>query len=200
MATALSCFKDGHTSKESILSIQHLFSIVLRSIDMKATLDTKILNLLLLHEAGLRAPDILVALKLRVSQPTLWRALEVLRTRGAVTVEGRARATRYYARARTDIAALRSKRLHESVAKLMLRDPSLRTRALERLGKLRAANPHGRRYHDRWQELLEGPLVDVLRVITESSETADVLRKESPLSVFVPAGVRRRIFESTRRS
>ncbi len=167
---------------------------------MKAALDTKILNLLLARDNGLRAPDILAALKPRVSQPTLWRALEALRAQGAVTVEGRARATRYHARQRTDVAALRSKRLHENVAKLLLRDPSLRTRALDRLGKLRAANPHGRRYHDRWQELLEGPLVDVLRVMTESSEAADALRKESPLSVFVPPGVRQRIFESTRRS
>ena len=61
-----------------------------------------------------------------------------------------------------------------------------------------AANPHGRRYHDRWYELLQGPLVDVLRVMTEPSEVADVLRKESPMSALVLPAERQRIFDSTR--
>ena len=34
--------------------------------------------------------------------------------------------------------------------------------------------------------------------MTDSSETADVLRKESPLSVFVSPVERQRIFDSTR--
>jgi hypothetical protein len=70
--------------------------------------------------------------------------------------------------------------------------------SLERLAKLRAANPHGRRYHDRWHELLQGPLVELVRVMTESSEMADLLRKESPLSVFVSPAERQRIFDSAR--
>jgi hypothetical protein len=163
---------------------------------MKA-LENKVLNLLITEEGGLKAPEIRDALRPRVSQPTLWRTLDALRAQGAVTMEGNARATRYHARARTDVAALRSRRMHESVAKLLIRDPSLRARALERLAKLREANPEGRRYHDRWHELLQGPLVETLRVMTEHSEMADVLRKESPFSVFVAPSERKRIFEST---
>jgi hypothetical protein len=144
---------------------------------MKKSLESKVLNLLLLHGEGLSTPELLAKLRPRVSQPTLWR---------------------YHARARTDVAVLRSRRMHESVAKRLLREPALRMQALERLDKLRAANPHGRRYHDRWQELLQGPLVEVVRVMTESSEMADVLRKESPLSVFVSPVERQRIFDSTR--
>jgi hypothetical protein len=165
---------------------------------MKKSLESKVLNLLLLHGEGLRTSELLAKLRPRVSQPTLWRTLDTLRAHGALTCEGKARATRYHARARTDVAVLRSRRMHESVAKRLLREPALRMQALERLDKLRAANPHGRRYHDRWQELLQGPLVEVVRVMTESSEMADLLRKESPLSVFVSPVERQRIFDSTR--
>ena len=165
---------------------------------MKKSLESKVLNLLLLHGEGLSTPELLAKLRLRVSQPTLWRTLDTLRAHGALTREGKARATRYHARARTDLAVLRSRRMHESVAKRLLREPALRVQALERLDKLRAANPQGRRYHDRWYELLRGPLVEVVRVMTESSEIADVLRKESPLSVFVSPVERQRIFDSTR--
>lgn len=162
------------------------------------TLQRKVLNLLMLHGEGLSAPQLMTQLRPRVSQPTLWRTLDRLRARGALTREGNARATRYHARTRTDPAVLRSRRMHGSVARRLLREPALRAQALERLAKLRAANPHGRRYHDRWHELLQGPLVELVRVMTESSETADLLRKESPLSVFISPAERKRIFDSTR--
>jgi hypothetical protein len=165
---------------------------------VKITLENKVLNLLLLHAEGLSAPQLLVQLRPRISQPTLWRTLDTMRSQGVLIREGKARATHYHARARTDLAVLRSRRIHESVAKRLLREPALRVHALERLAKLRAVNPHGRRYHDRWHELLQGPLVETLRVMTESSEAADALRKESPLSAFVSPAARQRIFNSTR--
>lgn len=164
----------------------------------KKSIENKILNLLVVAEGGLSAPAIRANLRPRVSQPTLWRALDALRARGVLTCEGNARARRYHASARTEASVLRSRLMHECVAKRLLREPALVRQALERLKKLRAANPHGRRYHDRWQELLQGPLVEVVRVMTEASEMADVLRKESPLSAFVSPLERRRIFTSTR--
>jgi hypothetical protein len=177
-----------------IYSIWHFFG---ESYEAMKALENKILNLLIAQEEGLKAREIMGALRPRVSQPTLWRALDALRAQGAVTMEGHARATRYHARARTDVAALRSRRMHESVAMLLVRDPSLRARALARLTKLREANPHGRSYHDRWHELLQGPLVETLRFMTEHSEMADALRKESPFSALVTQSERKRIFEST---
>jgi hypothetical protein len=165
---------------------------------MKIAFENKVLNLLRLSSEGLSAPQLLMQLRPRVSQPTLWRTLDSLRAHGAVIREGKARATHYHARARIDLAALRSRRMHESVARRLLREPDLRAQALERLAKLRAANPHGARYHDRWRELLQGPLVEAVRVMTESSEAADVLRKESPMSAFVSPAERQRIFNSTR--
>jgi hypothetical protein len=162
------------------------------------TLEDKVLELLIVHGGGLKAPEILAKLRPRVSQPTLWRRLDTLRTIGAIVREGNARTTRYHARERIDPAVLRSRRMHQSVARRLLREPNLRLRALERLAKLRAVNPQGRRYHDRWEELLRGPLVDVVRVMTELSEQSDVLRKESPLSVFISSAERERIFDSVR--
>jgi hypothetical protein len=84
---------------------------------MNISLENKTLNLLLLHGEGLSTPELIAKLRPRVSQPTLWRALDTPRTRGALTREGKARATRYHARTRTDLAVLRSRRMHESVAK-----------------------------------------------------------------------------------
>ena len=184
----------------ALVFIHYLFIrvFVSRLYSVKKCIENKILSLLSLHGEGLSTPQLLARLRPRVSQPTLWRALDTLRAHGALIREGKARATRYHLRARTDVAALRSRRMHECVAKRLLREPTLRVQALDRLEKLRMVNPHGRRYHDRWYELLQGPLIDVVRVMTECSEMADALRKESPLSVFVSPVDRQVIFDSTR--
>jgi hypothetical protein len=156
------------------------------------------LQLLLAEPAGLSAPAIRRQLKPRISQPTLWRILDDLRGQGRVAVQGRARATRYYATEQADLSALRSRRLHESAARRIAGNPSLRESALARLLKLRQVNPHGRVYHDRWQELLDGPLPRLLRTMTEVSEQSDAMRQESPFSVLVTADERRLAFESIR--
>jgi hypothetical protein len=134
----------------------------------------------------------------RISQPTLWRILDGLRSEGRITVEGRGRATRYHGASRTDAAALRSLRLHQCAARRLAGDPALREVVRERLHRIRVVNPHGRAYHDRWEALLDGPLPALLRTITESSEQADTLRKESPLTVLVTPEERRRVFENVR--
>jgi hypothetical protein len=56
----------------------------------------------------------------------------------------------------------------------------------------------GRVYHDRWEALLDGPLPALLRTITENSEQAEALRKESPFTVLVTPRERRRVFEGIR--
>ncbi|MBI1732117.1 MAG: hypothetical protein HYR49_05035 [Gammaproteobacteria bacterium] len=62
---------------------------------------------------GQSAPELLARLGKRLSQPTLWRYLNALRSRGLVTREGRGRATRYYSAARTSPAERR--RAYEGV-------------------------------------------------------------------------------------
>jgi hypothetical protein len=158
----------------------------------------QVVQALLTAPQGLRAAEITRRLKWRVSQPTFWRLLDRLRSEGRVAVDGSARATRYHATERGELSSLRSLRLHEAVAQRLVREPSLLGVARERLHRLREVNPHGRVYHDRWAELLEGPVAPLLRALTEPSEQAATMRQESPFTTLVPAEERRRIFESIR--
>lgn len=165
---------------------------------MRQIAPEQVVQVLLTAPQGLRAPEIVRRLKPRVSQPTLWRVLHRLRSEGRVIMDGSARATRYHATERDDLPVLRSLRLHEAVARRLVRDPSLLAIARERLHRLRQVNPHGDVYHDRWAVLLDGSLASLLRTLTEPSEQAATLRQESPFTVLVPADERRRIFESIR--
>jgi hypothetical protein len=165
---------------------------------MRPTPREQALELLMLEPAGLRAPELMRRIRPRVSQPTLWRILDGLRSEGRLVVEGRGRATRYHATAQVDVSALRSLRLHRYAARRLAGDPALRAVARDRLYRLRQVNPHGRVYQDRWQALLDGPLPALLRTMTETSEHADAMRQESPLTVLVTPEERRRIFEIVR--
>lgn len=163
---------------------------------MKQQVMDELLELLNAAPNGLSAPELQRRLRQRLSQPTLWRHLNTLRSRGVLTVEGRGRATRYHSVVRTSPSALRSRRLHESVAIRLAGNPGLREEARTRLQQLRRVNPHGRVYHDRWEQLIDGPLPRLLRAMTEDSEVADNLRKESPLTILVAPAERRRAFET----
>ena len=165
---------------------------------MRVDIRHRILQMLLTETQGLGEPEIRLRLRPRISQPTLWRLLNSLRAEGRLVVEGRARATRYHAADRIDPPTLRSRRLHQHVAERLARDPALRELARERLERLRQVNPHGRRYHDRWAELLSGPLPPLLRTLTEASTQSDDLRKESPFTTLVDAPTRERVFRSVR--
>ena len=165
---------------------------------MRLDIRDQILQLLLTETQGLGEPQIRLRLRPRISQPTLWRTLNSLRAEGRVVVEGRARATRYHSADRIDPPTLRSRRLHQHVAERLARDPALLQIARERLKRLRQVNPHGRRYHDRWAELVSGPLPLLLRTLTEASAQSDDLRKESPFTTLVDAPMRERVFRSVR--
>ncbi len=165
---------------------------------MRPPVEDEVLRLLSAESTGLATREILRRLKPRISQPTLWRILDRLRSEGCVIVDGRGRATRYHASAGVHLPTLRSRRLHEAAARRLARDASLAGLAKQRLQKLRQVNPHGRVYHDRWSALLDGPLERLLRTMTEPSERADALRRESPFGVLATAADRRRIFARTR--
>lgn len=165
---------------------------------MRSTSREQVLQLLALEPEGLSAPELLRQIRPRISQPTLWRVLDSLRTDGRIAAQGRARATRYHATARIDLPALRSLRLHRFAARRLATDPEQRRVAHQRLQELRKANPHGRVYQDRWEALLGGPLPSLLRMMTETSEQADALRKESPFTILVTPDERRRVFTDVR--
>ena len=151
----------------------------------RSTLEQQVLNLMAANPKGLASPRLRARLRPRISQPTLSRLLTALRARGLVMKSGSARATRYYlVDGRIGAAELRNLQLHEQVAQRLVRNPGLKTLAIRRLEKLRAVNPNGRVYHDRWAELLEAPLPKLLRAMTEDSEQAGALRRESPFTTF----------------
>lgn len=157
-----------------------------------------VLRALRTEPEGLSAPDILRRLRKPISQPTLWRLLDSLRSQGHITVEGRARATRYRVAFHDDLAARRSLHMHRAVARRLARNPHMVDAARVRLVRLRDANVHGHVYHDRWQSLIEGPIEVLLRQMTEDSEHGKVLRKESPFSALVTPSERARAFSEIR--
>ncbi len=138
---------------------------------------------------------------LGISQPTLSRMLRNLRSRGLIVSEGGARSTRYHwVGGRGRLAALRRRRMHEWIAIELIDRPELLNEARRRLQRIRAANPQGCVYHRRWEELLSGPLHELLRSMTEDGEQADVLRKESPLTFVMTPEQRRALYLQFRQS
>lgn len=138
---------------------------------------------------------------LGISQPTLSRLLRNLRSRGLVVSEGSARSTRYHwVGGRGRLASLRRRRMHEWIAAELIDRPELLDEARVRLQRIHAANPQGSIYHQRWEELLSGPLHELLRSMTEDGEQADVLRKESPLTFVMTPEQRLALYSQFRQS
>jgi hypothetical protein len=77
---------------------------------MGSSLQEEILRLLSTVPEGLSAPELRRRLKRKLSQPTLWRCLSALRSRGLLVVEGCARATRYRVAAPGSASVLRNRR------------------------------------------------------------------------------------------
>jgi hypothetical protein len=62
---------------------------------MRKPIEQRVLRILAAAPDGLSAPELRRRLGSKLSQPTLWRCLNALRTRGVLVVDGRARSTRY---------------------------------------------------------------------------------------------------------
>jgi hypothetical protein len=158
-------------------------------------LRNEIVALLASAPDGLSAPQILAGLGNRISQPTLSRRLTDLRAHGRVVAVGKARATRYfYTGSRVELAAVRSRMLHERIARRVVRDPALLTQVRRRLKQLSKVNPSGRVYHQQWGELLDADLPSLLRTMVAESERSDALRKESPFTVLATPEDRKQVF------
>jgi len=115
--------------------------------------------------------------------------------RGLILAEGKARSRRYHwIGGRLGVAALRRRRLHEVVAHKLVGQPELLDDARKRLASISRTNAAGRPYHERWLELMEGPRHRLLRKMTEDSEEADLLRKESPFTALIDSDDRRELF------
>jgi len=144
---------------------------------------------------GLSAPQILDGLEHQISQPTLSRRLMDLRARGRIAAIGKARATRYFFTGnRGELAALRSRMLHERIAQRIARDPALIDQVRKRLAQLSKVNPSGHVYHQQWGALLDGDLPALLRTMVAHSDRSDVLRKESPFTILATRDDRQSVF------
>jgi hypothetical protein len=172
----------------------------MRQLREQMTLEQQVLNLLAAHLHGMKSPRLRGILKPRISQPTLSRLLASLRARGLVVKTGAARATRYHlVGGGIGAAELHSRLLHEQVAGRLARDPVLKAHAMKRLESLREANPAGHINHERWAALLASDMPTLLRAMTEDSERAAVLRRESPFTALYDRGLRRHLLQSDER-
>lgn len=143
----------------------------------------QILALLALRPAGLSATELRSELRPKVSQPTLWRRLDELRTEGRVLRTGRGRSSRYViASAGDTIGELRSRALHLEVGKKLLRKPELLDVANRRLKRMRVTTPYAKSYVERWESLLSGPIEPLLQVLGAYDEDARALRRVSPFA------------------
>jgi hypothetical protein len=165
---------------------------------MQPSMRDIVMSTLVPEPAGLSAPELRRQLPVRISQPTLWRVLDALRGEGRISVEGKARATRYRATHATEVAARRSLHMHRAVARRLARDPSLLDVARDRIEFLRSVNLHGRPYHDRWEQLIRGPIERLLATMTEDSDLGATMRKESPFTTLVNKAERLRAFTDIR--
>ncbi len=84
--------------------------------------------------------------------------------------------------------------LHKVIAARLRMDPSLGAIAHQRLGWLRVRNPAGKKYHDEWQLLLDGPIDALIDVMVSPSERSCALRQENPFVDLVDQKERARIY------
>jgi len=143
----------------------------------------QILALLALEPEGLSASELRAEIRPEVSQPTLWRRLDELRSTGRILRTGRGRACRYVVAPAGDaIGELRSRALHLEVGKKLLRKPELIDAARGRLQRMQATVPYAKPYLERWKNLLSGPIEPVLQVLGAYDEDAKALRRVSPFA------------------
>ncbi len=146
-------------------------------------MESQIIGLLTLNPNGLSASELRAGCRPRISQPTLWRRLEILQAQGKVGRIGRSRATRYVALSSGhEIADLRSKALHLEVGKKLLQEPKLVEKARNQVSQMKSALPYAEPYLDQWARLLAGPIEGVLQVLGRDDEEAKALRHTSPFA------------------
>lgn len=162
----------------------------------RITIDNQaLLQMLAAHPEGMKAPEIRRRLPEKMSQPTLSRRLQDLRAQGLIIRKGAGPASRYLlARGRKTVARERRRELHRLLAEKLLHDPSLKTRALHRLEQLRRRETASPQYLDRWESLLHGDTIELLRQMTEAGDEADTLRQASPFSTLLSAREREQVF------
>jgi hypothetical protein len=90
---------------------------------------------------------------------------------------------------------LRSQFMHQRAAEYLREDPSKIQTILERLEFIRQVTPRSGPYFDKWEQLLNGPLPELIAKMTEMSEEASDLRKASPCLIILTHEDRNEAFQ-----
>lgn len=96
------------------------------------------------------------------------------------------------------VAEARSLELHRAVAVALASDPGLVDEARARVSQWRAAGRLAAAYADAWLAILDEPLGEIQRAITEDSESARALRQATPFAGVIDPRSRWRIWERVR--
>jgi len=76
----------------------------------------------------------------------------------------------------------RSLAMHRAIAEKLRRQPELMEIARDNLARWSRTNTASQWYWDRWRELLQRPMEELLRVLLEESERMTALRQTSPFA------------------
>jgi len=72
--------------------------------------------------------------------------------------------------------------MHRLIAERLREDPSLLSVARAHLSRWRSEGTLATSYIDAWQTLIDGPMSELLSVITNESETCRALRQTTPFA------------------
>ena len=89
--------------------------------------------------------------------------------------------------------------LHRKIAERLRERPELVERARRRVDSEVYAGTH-HEYAARWRALLEGPIDEVLRVLTADTDDAQAMRQTSPLTFVLSQRERYHIWKATRQN
>lgn len=90
----------------------------------------------------------------------------------------------------------RSLAMHRLIAEKVQADPALLNKARDNLRRWQESEGSPRLALAEWEQLLDGPLGQVMQFITERSEHARRLRQSSPFAGILTPTERRAIYES----
>lgn len=93
------------------------------------------------------------------------------------------------------LAERRGLAYHREIAKRL--DRSMVDEARQRVWRLRGAKKLDPRYADEWENVLDKPLDDIRRVLTQDDQNSRDLRQNSPFAGMLSEPERRRILEAT---
>ena len=90
----------------------------------------------------------------------------------------------------------RSLAMHRLIAEKLRSEPASLAKALDNLQRWRDSEGSPKPVLAEWEQVLSGPVGQVIEFITERSERATRLRQSSPFAGFLTAAERKTIYES----